>query len=276
MQDDGFVPVVPPKDSPSIGAKRPPFFGALAQEARHAHSSDQHSRHNPGTCPSSDEEERVRNHHKKKARKHSSPLCTRATSPPDSPAPAIPAFSPITTRKGHSATGAARDIKAENKSSKERKENVQFSGKGSNTKPSTKLLPKNLHRNPNMVGSELPLSLDTPSLRPARVSQSPRSPSPTRSAPRVLGSAFRSTFGPSPVASTSPSKAPLASHSNDASANPDNLRGKTLRRVRRLAPARRISFGSLMPSGHEADADGEGDGEERGGRIELGSAFQLH
>ena len=269
MQDDGFAPVVPSKDSPSIGAKRPPFFGALAQEARHTHSSDQHSRNNSGTCPSSDEEERVRNQHKKKARKLSSPLCTS----PDSSAPAILAFSPLTTRKGHSA---ARDIKAENKSSKERKENLQFSGKGSNVKLSTKLLPKNLHRNPNMVGSELPLSPDTLPSRPARVSQSPRSPSPTRSAPRVLGSAFRSTFGPSPVASTSPSKAPLSSHSNDASANPDNLKGKTLRRVRRLAPARRISFGSLTPSGHEADADGEGDGEERGGRFELGSAFQLH
>lgn len=265
MQDDGFAPLVPPKDSPSIGAKRPPFFGALAQEARHAHPSDQHSRHNSGTCPSSDEEERVRNQHKKKARKLSSPLCTS----PDSPAPAILAFSPLTTKKGHPATAVTRDIKAENKSSKERKENVQFSGKGSNVKPSTKLLR-------NTVGSESPLSPDTLPSRPARVPQSPRSPSPTRSAPRGLGSAFRSTFGPSPVASTSPSKAPLSSHSNDATANPDNLRGKTLRRVRRLAPARRISFGSLTPSGHEADADGEGDGEERGGRFELGSAFQLH
>ncbi|KXN81303.1 Transcription factor iws1 [Leucoagaricus sp. SymC.cos] len=51
---------------------------------------------------------------------------------------------------------------------------------------------------------------------------------------------------------------------------------KTLRRVRRLAPARRISFSSLVPPGDEADADGEGDGEEKGGKIELGSAFQLH
>lgn len=255
MHDDGFVPVVPPKDS-SIGTKRPPFFGALAQEARHAHPSDQLSRH---TCPSSDEEERVRSQHKKKARKLSSPLCTRATSP-DSPAPAI---SPVTTRKGHSGlSGTARDIKAENKSSKERKENVQLLGK---VKPSK--LP---HRNPNVVGPELDSS--RPPTVSARVPQSPRSPSPTRSAPRVLGSAFRSF----PAASTSPSKAPLSSHSNDASANPDNLRGKTLRRVRRLAPARRISFGSLIPSGHEADADGEGDGEERGGHIELGSAFQLH
>lgn len=284
MQDDGFVPVPPPKDTPSAGAKRTPFFGTLAQEARHeflVHSSDDHrSRKNSSTCPSSDEEERVRNLHAKKARKLSSPLCIGTTSPSDPSTPTTPVFSPVTARKGPLGfSGGSRNIKAENKSSKERKENVQILGKGSNMKPSTKLVPKNLQRNPNMFGPELPLSRDTlpsfPLTVSARIPEPLRSPSPTRSAPRVLASAFRSTFGPSPTASTSPNKAPL-SPSNDPSANPNNLRGKTLRRVRRLAPARRISFTSLVPSGHEADADGEGDGEEKGGRIELGSAFQLH
>jgi hypothetical protein len=49
---------------------------------------------------------------------------------------------------------------------------------------------------------------------------------------------------------------------------------KTLRRVRRLPAARRISFGSLIaPVGEDPhDADMEDDPEERQG---LGSAFQL-
>ena len=51
---------------------------------------------------------------------------------------------------------------------------------------------------------------------------------------------------------------------------------KTLRRVRRLPPARRISFGSLVP-GDEADADGEGETGETSPGLSgcLGSAFQL-
>lgn len=47
---------------------------------------------------------------------------------------------------------------------------------------------------------------------------------------------------------------------------------RTLRRVRRLRPSRRISFGSLAPSVSGDDADADGEGEE----FELGSAFQLH
>ncbi|KAJ7707578.1 hypothetical protein B0H17DRAFT_1156184 [Mycena rosella] len=95
----------------------------------------------------------------------------------------------------------------------------------------------NFKRNPSMFGAELPR---LPSV------QQPETPA---TAAPVLAAA-----------------APLL-----APAAPEKV--KTLRRVRRLPPARRISFGSLIPpvgeDGHEADM--EECEEERG----LGSAFQL-
>ena len=62
----------------------------------------------------------------------------------------------------------------------------------------------------------------------------------------------------------------------DVPQSPTPPKIKTLRRVRRLAPARRISFGSLIP-GDEADADGEGEAREASPGLSgcLGSAFQL-
>jgi len=61
------------------------------------------------------------------------------------------------------------------------------------------------------------------------------------------------------------------------SSPPTSPKIKTLRRVRRLAPARRISFGSLAAPGDEAD--GEGGGMDLSGcgkaSLGLGSAFQL-
>ncbi|KAF5359760.1 hypothetical protein D9756_003249 [Leucocoprinus leucothites] len=295
MQDDGFTPSKDAHSTSKTGVKRAPSFGALAQEARRGYLAqppdNTHSHKNSGTCPSSDEEERIRTKHVKKARKLSSPSCNTATPPPDSPAPTTPSSSPIVTRRGTSKTKdlslklskSPKDSRGENKerSSKVKKENLQSLGKGSKAKPSTKPLPMNLQRNPSMLGPELPLLSNAP-LSPApitstRVPPSPRSPSPTRSAPRALPSALRPAFSPSPTASPTPlNKAPLLNPPVDLNASPINSQGKTLRRVRRLAPARRISFSSLVPPGDEADADGEGDGEEKSGRIELGSAFQLH
>jgi transcription factor SPN1 len=94
----------------------------------------------------------------------------------------------------------------------------------------------NVKRNPSMFGAELPR---LPS------SQQPETPVTTSS-----------SLSAAPLLVLQPTE-----------------KVKTLRRVRRLPPARRISFGSLIPpvgeDGHEADME---EGEEEGG---LGSAFQL-
>lgn len=102
-----------------------------------------------------------------------------------------------------------------------------------------------------MFGAELPHLRSPPNVvmaSPPRVPSKVRSPSPAVLAPAA----------PVPLS-------PAAS-----------LKVKTLRRVRRLAPGRRISFGSLLAPGEDADADGEGEGEESGARGCLGSAFQMH
>jgi transcription factor SPN1 len=96
----------------------------------------------------------------------------------------------------------------------------------------------NVKRNPSMFGAELP--------RLSAPAQQPATPVTT---PLVLSSA-------------APLLVPQATE-----------KVKTLRRVRRLPPARRISFGSLIApvgeDGHEADM------EECEDERSLGSAFQL-
>lgn len=81
---------------------------------------------------------------------------------------------------------------------------------------------------------------------------------------------------PSPAARAPPLLIVATTQVIDVPQSPTPLKVKTLRRVRRLAPARRISFGSLIP-GDEADADGEGDAGGASGGLSgcLGSAFQL-
>ena len=80
----------------------------------------------------------------------------------------------------------------------------------------------------------------------------------------------------SPAVLAAPSPVVAAIQVLDVPQSPTPPKVKTLRRVRRLAPARRISFGSLVP-GDEADADGEGEAGDasRGLSGCLGSAFQL-
>lgn len=108
-----------------------------------------------------------------------------------------------------------------------------------------------------MFGAELP-HLCNPSNTPAVVSPSPSS-----------GNASKAQVPPPATAilTRSPSSIPASP------TPPSTQKVKTLRRVRRLAPARRISFGSLVAPGDEADGEGEGEHEEK---LALGSAFQLH
>jgi hypothetical protein len=152
---------------------------------------------------------------------------------------------------------------------KNKKENAQSRSKGFHL---TKPLPTNSHHS----STELPGSTDV-SMSPAPLAlkathTGTRSPPSALTAPRALKSAFTTPLVTEPPII----KSTLLSPAADINVTPSSPKVKTLRRVRRLAPARRISFSSLVPPGEDADADGEGDGEEKGGRIELGSAFQLH
>jgi transcription factor SPN1 len=122
----------------------------------------------------------------------------------------------------------------------------------------------NLQRNPSIFGAELPHLRSTTIASPP---QSPRARIPTSSAAR-----------PVPTPTTSPVQK-LSMSPEIGPATPP--KGKTLRRVQRLALGRRISFGSLVAP---EDADAESDDED--GRYferlrqrelgQLGSAFQLH
>lgn len=84
------------------------------------------------------------------------------------------------------------------------------------------------------------------------------------------------TRSPSPVVLAVPPPVVGTIPVHDVPQSPTPPKVKTLRRVRRLPPARRISFGSLAP-GDEADADGEGEAREASPGLSgcLGSAFQL-
>ncbi|KAF7773355.1 hypothetical protein Agabi119p4_5522 [Agaricus bisporus var. burnettii] len=285
MEYDNLPPTPPPKDThvpKKTGTKRAPSFGALAQGARREYLSqspqddDRHRKH-PGGCASSDEEEKARNKQVKKPRK----LSLVATPPPDTPAPITPIASPVNIKGGlkskvkplhlinFKGSKSPSGSKKENKEKvvKNKKENAQDRSRGSQV---TKPLPMHLqHR-----------STESPEINDVSMSPAPpasktlhadaRSPPSVVGAPRALKSAF------TPLPESPMAKSTLLSPAADITATPLSPKVKTLRRVRRLAPARRISFSSLVPPGEEADADGEGDGEEKGGRIELGSAFQLH
>jgi transcription factor SPN1 len=288
MEYDELPPTPPPKDIPvskKAGTKRAPSFGAFAQGARREYLSqspqddDRHRKH-LGGCASSDEEERARNKQVKKPRKQS----LVATPPPESPAPITPISSPVTAKTGglkqmvkplhlinFKGSKSPNESKKENKERivKNKKENAQARSKGFHL---TKPLPTNSQHN----SSELPESNDVP-MSPAPIAlkairTNACSPSSAVNAPRALKPAFTTQ----PLTESPIAKSSLLSPAADINTSPAGPKVKTLRRVRRLAPARRISFSSLVPPGEEADADGEGDGEEKGGRIELGSAFQLH
>ncbi|KAK7033240.1 hypothetical protein R3P38DRAFT_3313286 [Favolaschia claudopus] len=187
-------------------------------------------------CASSDEEEKIRTRRAKKARVRSPSTTAPPLSP--SPAPSSPSSatqSPTTTRPTPKATSR--------ETSKPAKRTARKSASPKASDPqadATKLgreRPRmNIKRNPSMFGAELP-QLPSPV---------PETPAP---APLVLAAA--------------PLLAPQQS----------TEKVRTLRRVRRLPPARRISFGSLIApvgeDGHEADM------EECEEEHSLGSAFQL-
>lgn len=286
------------KDAPAVaGIKRAPSFGALVQEARRdrlpVFGGALNGNEGEGAkdaYPSSDEEEKIRTKGAKKMKAKDglaftapiattlsnspalgSPMNTAPSSPITSPkrsrtkAKVTPTcvdckpllFSPSPTPKTKKRSVVSRDILAEAEA-KEAADVINSKG-AKKTRPTA----MNLQRNPSMFGAELPRQAASSAPEP------PRSRAPT--SPAQLGrlSSPTKTSGTIPGTPTAPPSTPQ--------------KVKTLRRVRRLAPARRISFGSLAAPGEEADAEAEE--EEWSIRRErqrqrdlgqLGSAFQLH
>ncbi|KIM40509.1 hypothetical protein M413DRAFT_162973 [Hebeloma cylindrosporum] len=305
-------PAPPPKDYlPSSGFKRAPSYGALAQEAKQERSAataeHKHVRQLSGSYPSSDEEEKARTRRAKKMRTKTSGATPSTPSVVASPPPSLPPSpmiatapsSPVVVRSkppvppakdkgspkvkspGMASCTDANALKSPKPSNEVKKSGIHKksssnssnkadggkTGKTENNKathphhPSTRA-PMNLQRNPSMFGPELP-HLRNNNNNAGLTSPKLRSPSPVvrdLSPAYEMGSPLSSPLMASPVLSS-----------------PTSPKIKTLRRVRRLAPARRISFGSLAAPGD--DADGEGAGMDLSGcgkaSLGLGSAFQL-
>ncbi|KAF9000684.1 hypothetical protein BDQ17DRAFT_1391226 [Cyathus striatus] len=262
-------PVPPPKDvlSPvARGVKRAPSFGALAQDKKEsAHTRD----NSTVSCPSSDEEEKLRSQNAKKARTKprmttpppSSPSV--GTSPPSSPGE-LQSPPPIKEKSKPKKKSVSKEGGLmSSKSSATSKSNMIKEGDNKHfLKPRENTTKMNLQRNPSIFGAELP-QLQSPPSSPVQKTRFPP--------PVVLSPAASIALAASPAMSLSPPD-------SVASGPPPTQKVKTLRRVRRLAPARRISFGSLVVPSDGADGDHEGDDEAAvtSGRNCLGSAFQLH
>ncbi|KAJ7744320.1 hypothetical protein B0H14DRAFT_3117509 [Mycena olivaceomarginata] len=219
------------------------FCGPSMPTSRQPEARDKMPGDDTAPYPSSDEEEKFRSRRAKKARVRSPSI---SSPPPLSPSPEA---SPISsaTRSPSSSRDTPKAVSPEApgpvKRTTRKKASTRASEPQSVTDLSTKLSrerPKgmNIKRNPSMFGAELP-----------RLSASAQQPGTPVTTPLVLSSA-------------APLLVPQAME-----------KVKTLRRVRRLPPARRISFGSLIApvgeDGHEADM------EECEDERSLGSAFQL-
>ena len=228
-----------------------------------------------GSYPSSDEEEKVRTTRAKKMKTKVDnvvPTTLRTSSPPTSSMPSCSGSDTVPSTPAVKASiSPAKDrvsLKAkstkvvESKTPKSPTTNKIDAGKAKENKKS-RPLPMNLQRNPSMLGPELPHLHNATKYVPAAPAYGGTvTPTKIRSpSPAVLAA-------PPPVVGTIPVL--------DVPQSPTPPKVKTLRRVRRLPPARRISFGSLVP-GDEADADGEGEAGEANPGLSgcLGSAFQL-
>ena len=292
-RSDSFsvAPVPPPKDKPpssSIGIKRAPSYGALAQGAKQehtaAHRSPIHVRNPSGSYPSSDEEEKVRTTRAKKMKTKVDgivPTTLRTSSPPTSSTPSCSGSDTVpSTPAAKASTLPAKDrVSLKAKSTKvvagREEESKTPKSPTPTNRPSSKIdagktkekksrpLAMNLQRNPSMLGPELPhLYNNTKHVSATPAFGGTVTPTKIRSPSAAVLAAPPPVVGTIPVLDVPQSLTPP--------------KVKTLRRVRRLPPARRISFGSLVP-GDEADADGEGEAGEASPGLSgcLGSAFQL-
>ncbi|GLB40367.1 hypothetical protein LshimejAT787_0802380 [Lyophyllum shimeji] len=285
------------KDSPpTAGVKRAPSFSALAQESRRDRhvfggavntNAGEHTK-DATAYPSSDEEEKIRARGAKKMRvKDANGLAPAAAintgTPPNSPpsgsskksktkTPSVcqvcksPTSPKSPTVKSKKRSGVTKDLPPN--PDVKRTDDVAAA---TQERRKTRSPPMNLQRNPSMFGAELPhLSGSSTSPAPATERRSHSSPA---------HAARLASPPPEPVHIASPAASPTGSLGSPQKA-------RTLRRVQRLAIGRRISFGSLVPPGEDADGEAEDEDEEtrrlRRERLrqrelgQLGSAFQLH
>ncbi|KAI0078747.1 hypothetical protein K474DRAFT_1706147 [Panus rudis PR-1116 ss-1] len=226
--------------TPSRHLKRAPSFGTSSRNSRDSAAMSVDFSTKDSDVTSSDEEEKLRTKRAKKAR-------TQAASPiPHSQTSTQPSSA---QRKKSSKTSTAKSTSQPSTSSK-------GSAAAAPSKPSKPRA--NVKRNPSILGPELPHPQPTPKSPAA----APRSPvKSTR--PKVLTS-------PSSSGPTSPRDPSLLG-------SPVQTPPKTLRRTKgsvhpsRRAPARKISFGSILPATEEDNPAATGTGCGLG----LGSAFQL-
>lgn len=266
------APPLPPKDrvKPTSNLKRAPSYGAVAQEARLIHkASPDRERRDSGSYPSSDEEEKRRTKQAKKQRTKTPPTPSKAASSAArevATPPPVPEKDRTYIRGRGKTTSSVQDENVQSpapvSSPKTKKASAADGGKKAGMKRPSGM---NLQRNPSMFGPELPKPAKPP------VQEIPASPVRPRGGLMGLLSSSKRPRSPSPVvAPLSPlSLSPSAAIVPDTPLSP-SPKLKTLRRMKRLGPGRRISFGSLM-SGIE-DADSNAGPEERSC---LGSAFQL-
>ncbi|KAF8656271.1 hypothetical protein AX16_002707 [Volvariella volvacea WC 439] len=284
------LPAVPPKDklkitipsTPSVGSKRGPSFGAVAQASRPGHlllsalSSGKGPQ--PGSYPSSDEEEKARSKGAKKVR-------TKDGIVDLGPPPTQVEAKPVTKAKIQSTKPATEDTssKAKSPTSPVKTRSTSCAAvaedpeSGKYATPTKKPQAMNPDRNPSMFGSALPSitsiirqQQESPSVhrthRQPPVVATPSVPLPT---PTPTTPGFMDTPPP-------PSPSPVVSISGTPMTveTPQTQIVRTLRRVKRLGPgpARRISFSNLKPDGAERVDTGNG-GEAS--NTTLGSAIQL-
>ncbi|KAJ3529875.1 hypothetical protein NMY22_g8815 [Coprinellus aureogranulatus] len=272
------APPVPPKDrvKRSSPLKRAPSYGAVAQEARREkrraspETPDARERRDSGSYPSSDEEEKLRTKQAKKQRTKTPPTPCRDTSSAArdlaTPPPPVPEKDRTYIRGRGKTSSPVQDENVQTPIPTSSPKTKKVSAGEGNKKPSTKRPnAMNLQRNPSIFGPELPKPAKPP------VQEIPASPVRPRGGLMGLLSPSKRVRSPSPVgAPLSPlSLSPSAAIVPDTPLSP-SPKLKTLRRVKRLAPGRRISFGSLIGGGDDADSSVGGDQ-----RSCLGSAFQL-
>ncbi|KAI3614970.1 hypothetical protein WG66_016916 [Moniliophthora roreri] len=244
ISTDGFpFPIVsagtPPPTRQSF--KRAPSYGTLAREARDREKERRSSgvyhhireEMNSSPIPSSDEEEKIRDKQAKKARMPGFHSSKAKVAAPDS----TPKETPKKSKKDKVTTCTERSGKK--KASQSQTEASSSAATGARP------LRMNLQRNPSMFGDELPhLHIPSPSMSsaypPSTTANPPATPSQRTSTPSAVP--------------TDPQR-----------------KVKTLRRVKRLGPSRKISFGSLVATPDDAATEDDGDGAGK----PLGSAFQL-
>ncbi|CAL1716655.1 unnamed protein product [Somion occarium] len=247
--------------SPMRSLKRAPSYGGSSRNSLDSVAMSVDYKAKDSDVTSSDEEEKLRSKKAKKAR-------TQASSPtPTTPSvPFTPASSrPMTRSKTSSLkTPAPKPVKSTSTVIKPGKQPSTPSSKAASRLPRA-----NLQRNSSIIGPELPNP--QPNLAMPTSIRSPRTARPAASSKIVDTPTSIKTNSTGSVARSPPVSSPVG-RSPSVQSPPKTLRrSKGTAPATRRAPARKISFGSLLPAAEEEN-DPEGGA---GCGLGLGSAFQL-